>query len=87
MLLIKWVGSKSLPYIMEEEPMVKITSLLLIVGALVLGSSLLVGEANATNDKGQLVAMCRSMVDKKGVKDDQRRAEVQKCMRDVSSYK
>jgi hypothetical protein len=63
---------------------VKATSL--IVATLVLGGSL-VSVANATNDRGQLVAMCRSMVDKKGLKGDQYRAEVQKCMRDVSSYK
>jgi hypothetical protein len=57
------------------------------VAALILGSSLLATEADATNDRGQLVAQCRSMVDKKGIKGDQHRAEVQKCMRDVSSYK
>jgi hypothetical protein len=57
------------------------------VAALVLGG-LFATEANATNDRGQLVAMCRSMVDKKGIKDpDQHRSEVQKCMRDVSGYK
>jgi hypothetical protein len=66
--------------------MFKVASLSFVVAALVLGGSL--SEANATNDKGQLNAMCRDMISKKGLKDpDQRRAEFQKCLRDPSSYK
>jgi hypothetical protein len=68
--------------------MFKVASLSFVVAALVLGGSLIVSEANATNDKGQLNAMCRDMISKKGLKaPDQRRAEFQKCLRDPSSYK
>lgn len=68
--------------------MFKVASLSFVVAALVLGGSLIVSEANATNDRGQLNAMCRDMISKKGLKDhDQRRAEFQKCLRDPNSYK
>ena len=58
--------------------MFKVASLSFVVAALVLGGSLIVSEANATNDKGQLNAMCRDMISKKGLKaPDQSRAEFQ----------
>jgi hypothetical protein len=71
----------------KEEAMGKAFSSAVLFLMITACSVILVDKANATNDKGQLVSMCKDMVGKKGVKDSDKRTEFMKCMRDPSGYK